>query len=68
MANERRPVAAIGEGDIPLLVVCDDGSVWRARWGGEEFHDIFGWDEIVPIPGSVRNLAEAKRRERVGPE
>ena len=51
--GERKPVAALQDprrnGD--LIVVCDDGSVWRrlAATG-----DSYEWKEMRPVPGTAR--------------
>jgi hypothetical protein len=45
----RRPVGVAPEsGSSRLVVVCDDGSVWK--W----IHDGNRWEEMVPVPGTSR--------------
>jgi hypothetical protein len=47
--GHRRPVGVAPEsGSGRLVVVCDDGSVWN--W----IRDRSRWEEIPPIPGSLR--------------
>jgi hypothetical protein len=48
MAVTRQPVGIIENDVNDLIVVCDDGSIWK--FDGEEA----GWVEDVPIPGSRR--------------
>lgn len=56
MTNEheqyRRPVAVAPESAAGrLVIVCDDGSIWK--W----FHDGNRWEELAPVPGSLRAAA-----------
>lgn len=45
----RRPVAVAPESAAGrLVVVCDDGSLWK--W----LHDGNRWEELAPVPGSRR--------------
>lgn len=45
----RRPVGVAAEsGSGRLIVVCDDGSIWK--W----LHDGNRWEEMTPVPGSRR--------------
>lgn len=53
-AQYRHPVAVAPESALGrLVVVCDDGSVWK--WIDEAER----WQEIAPIPGSDRAKAPA---------
>ena len=50
----RRPVGVAPESASGrLVVVCDDGSIWK--W----MHDGDRWDEMLPIPGSWRASSDA---------
>jgi hypothetical protein len=54
MENEqyRRPVAVAPESAAGrLVIVCDDGSIWK--W----FDDGNRWEELTPVPGSRRAAA-----------
>jgi hypothetical protein len=45
----RRPVGVAPESASGrLVVVCDDGSIWK--W----LHEVNRWEEMAPIPGSRR--------------
>lgn len=47
----RTPVAVAPEsGSGRLVVVCDDGSVWK--W----MHDGRRWEEMAAVPGTARDL------------
>jgi hypothetical protein len=47
--SSRRPVGVAPEsGGGRLIVICDDGSVWK--W----HHDGGRWEEMTPIPGTER--------------
>ena len=50
--GERKPVSAVMAGEY-LVVVCDDGSVWRRRPNLNE-RGSYPWDERMPIPGTQR--------------
>ncbi len=51
----RRPVGVAPESaGGRLVVVCDDGSIWK--W----LHDGNRWEEMAPIPGSSRAASEAR--------
>jgi hypothetical protein len=53
-ARYRRPVGVAPEsGSSRLVVVCDDGSVWK--W----IHDGSRWEEMAPVPGSSRAAERA---------
>lgn len=52
----RRPVGVAPEsGSGRLIVVCDDGSIWKWVNDGDR------WEELAPVPGSSRAAAEAVR-------
>lgn len=50
----RRPVGVSPESTSGrLVVVCDDGSIWK--W----LHEGSRWEEMAPVPGSRRADSEA---------
>ena len=57
--GERKPVAAAMMQESYLVVVCDDGSVWRRNPNWDDRGEGYQWEERLPIPGTRR----ARERE-----
>jgi hypothetical protein len=55
--GERKPVAASMDGEY-LVVVCDDGSVWRRKPKLGESRS-YQWEERMPVPGTRRASEQA---------
>ena len=58
--NRGRPIAAVPHQDA-VLVVCDDGSVWRLN---QEDTGLQAWQAVRPIPGSDAEYEADPRNER----
>jgi hypothetical protein len=60
-APYRRPVGVAPEsGSSRLVVVCDDGSVWKWIHAGHH------WEEMAPVPGTSR-AAHGREGPAAGP-
>lgn len=51
----REPVGIVMD-EYSTTVVCKDGSVWA--WNE------YKWDELVPIPGSLRDKSKKRRTKK----